>query len=208
MKEKLAGEVQRGGGEGRVVHIELGRGVVALLIAGMLLVAFLGYLAWGQERVTASAPQAPEAVAVPQIQFNGLRRFYRTSTAYTPTLASTACVTGYHFASIWELLDPSNLEYAAEELDAWSGPLYDMGEGPITGADDGPIMAYARTGYNADVSGVSGKANCNNWQSDDENHYGTMVGLTHEWGSAEDMFIWNVGVNTCNVRAGVWCVED
>ena len=35
-----------------------------------------------------------------------------------------------------------------------------------------------------------------------------MAGLTHEWGSAEDLFVWDIGLNPCSTKAGVWCVED
>jgi hypothetical protein len=190
-----------------VINIKLTRKLVAVLIAASLVVAFVGYLALGQRKVSAS-PAAPEAPEASTASSSGLRKFYRTKDAYTPTLASTACAPGYHFASIWELLDPSNLEYAGELPDAWVGPLYDMGEGPPTGSEGWPLQAYVRTGYNADVSGVRGQANCNGWTSDDPSDYGTMASLTHEWGSAEDLFVWDIGLNPCKTKAGVWCVED
>jgi hypothetical protein len=191
-----------------VVNVNITRGTVALLIAGMLLAALLGYLAWGQQRVSAATPQVPEAPAAPAAGSGGLRKYYRTDTAFSPTLASTACGTGYHFASIWELLDPSNLEYAGERPDAWGGPLYDMGEGPPTGAGGLPLQGYVRTGYGTDASGYPGQGNCDNWTSDNENHYGTVAGVSHEWGTAEDLFAWNIDVTPCNIRTGVWCVED
>ena len=190
-----------------VINIHLNRGVVAALIAVLLLVGFVGYLALGPGEASAS-PAAPEAPAAPATGSSGLRKFYRTSTAYTPTLATTACAPGYHFASIWELLDPSNLEYASEIPDAWSGSYYDMGEGPPTGAEGWPLQAYVRTGYSLDVSGVRGQANCDGWTSDDPGDHGTMASLTHQWGSAEDLFVWDIGLNTCNNRSGIWCVED
>lgn len=192
-----------------VININLTRGLVAVLIAALLVVAFVGYLALGQRRASAG-PAGPEAPAAPAASSSGLRKFYRTRDAYSPTVASTACGTGYHFASMWELLDPSNLEYAGEHPDAWGGPLYDMGEGPVTGADGLAIQAYVRTGYNVapDPLGYPGQANCNGWTSDDASDHGTVAGLTHQWGTAEDLFVWNVGVNTCNTRTGIWCVED
>jgi len=192
-----------------VININLTRGLVVVLIAVLLTVAFLGYLAWGQAQAVASAPQMPEAPAAPATGSSGLRKFYRTSTAYTPTLATTACAPGYHFASIWELLDPSNLEYTCDPLDAWCQSLYyDLGEGPPTGSEGWPLQAYVRTGYNADVSGVRGQANCDNWASDDPSDYGTLASLTHEWGVVEDLFVWDIGLNPCHTKAGVWCVED
>ena len=192
-----------------VISVNLTRGLVAVLIAALLVVAFVGYLALGQKRASAS-PAMPEAPQAPAAASSGLRKFYRTATAYSPTLASTACAPGYHFASIWELLDPSNLEYAGELDDAWGGPSYDMGEGPVTGTGGYALQGYVRTGYNAapDPVGYTGQANCNGWTSDSISDHGTVAGLTHQWGTAEDLFVWNVGVSTCNVRTGVWCVED
>jgi hypothetical protein len=178
---------------------------VTILTAVLLTAAGAGYLVWDKSTATAAGPQAAQVITASS---QSLRRFYRSATAYYPNEAPQACGQGYHFASMWELLDPSNLDYAGEHPDAWSGPLYDLGEGPVTGGDGYPLMAYVRTGYNADTSGNPGQANCNNWTSDAAEHYGTIVGLTMEWGVKEDLFVWDVAVNSCNIRTGVWCIED
>ena len=39
------------------------------------------------------------------------RKFYLTQTGFTGSQALTACANGYHMASLWEILDPSNLRY-------------------------------------------------------------------------------------------------
>jgi hypothetical protein len=83
-----------------VVNINLTRGLVALLTLALLTAAVLGYLAWGHERVTASSPQAPMA------ESTGMRKYYLTIAAYhgnEPTGAGV-CASGYHFASLWEIL--------------------------------------------------------------------------------------------------------
>jgi hypothetical protein len=187
-----------------VININLTRGLVALLIVGLLALAFVGYLALGQKRASASQAAAPAAPS------GGLRKYYRTATSYLPTEAITACATGYHFASLWELLDPSNLEYAGELPDA-SAIEDDMGEGPPTGGPY-PRHGWVRTGHNDDVSAVAGQANCNTWDSTSDTEYGTSAGLTLDWLSATsykaDISVWDVGILSCDTSYGVWCVED
>jgi hypothetical protein len=39
------------------------------------------------------------------------RVYYLTNTTHLPDSALTACAPGFHMASIWEILDPSNLNY-------------------------------------------------------------------------------------------------
>jgi hypothetical protein len=192
-----------------IININFTRGVVAVLVAGLLVVAFLGYLAWGQEKVSASAPQVPEAPAAPAVVSGGLRKFYRTFETFTPTMTSTACGSGYHFASLWELLDPSNLEYDGAHPDAEVGIGWDMGEGPFTGQGGLGKSGWIRTGHAADTSGVPGRANCGNWvTSDVSSHYGTTAGLSFDWGNVEELFVWDLTTSECDYRTGVWCVED
>jgi hypothetical protein len=204
-------EQEKKQGKTLIVNIHLTRGVVAVLIAGLSVVAFFGYLAWGQQQAEASAPQARQAPAAPAAASGGLRKYYRTADAYSPTLASTACGAGYHFASIWELLDTSNLEYAGEHPDA-SAIEDDMGEGPPTGGAGLPRHGWVRTGHNDDPSDKPGQANCEAWMSMNPAYYGTTAGLTPDWSSATtykaDISVWDVGVSTCNYSTGVWCVEN
>lgn len=117
-----------------VIDINLTRSVVALVIASLILVAAVGYLALGNQGASAAdLPVAAGAPAAPAASSNGLRRYYRTASTYTPSQAPTACAAGYHFASFWEILDPSNLEYANDHPDAYTLEA-DMGEGPPTGS--------------------------------------------------------------------------
>jgi hypothetical protein len=211
MEEKMLEQKEQG--KTLVINIRLTRGMAAVLIAALLVVVCVGYLALGQKEVSAG-PAVPEASEASMASSSGLRKFYRTMNSYTPTRASTACASGYHFASIWELLDPSNLEYAGEHPDAWVGIGWDMGEGPFTGSGTGAFAAgkhgWIRTGYDADAtSGVPGQANCNNWvTSQDPNDYGTTAGLSWKWGVAEDFSVWDLGTSECKYATGVWCVED
>ena len=42
------------------------------------------------------------------------RSFYLTKTTHTGAQALAACAEGYHMASLWEILNPSNLRYDTE----------------------------------------------------------------------------------------------
>jgi hypothetical protein len=195
-----------------VIDINLTRSVVTLAISGLILAAGLGFLALEARGVAASNASSVLEVpqAAPAVSSNGLRRYYRTADTYTPTFAINACATGYHFASLWEILDTSNLEYANEHIDALTPVDYDMGEGPPVGAGGLGLVGWIRTGYNKSTTGVEGQANCDAWTSVNPAHYGTQAGLSYEWGAGttEDIFVWNVMVGACDYSGGVWCVED
>jgi len=192
-----------------IIDIDLTRNVVVLIIAGLILAAVVGYLALGnQGAAAADLPAAAEAPAAPAASSNGMRRYYRTLNTYTSPQALTACATGYHFASLWELLDTSNLEYNNDHPDAYTLEA-DMGEGPPTGGGGFGRHGWIRTGYNSSSStGLAGQDNCNAWTSTNGSHYGTTVGLSYAWGSAEDIFVWEASVVGCDYSTGVWCVED
>jgi hypothetical protein len=91
-------------------------GLVALLTLALLVVALLGYLAWGRDEVAASGPQPPldQARNSPLAASAGLRGYYLTQGMYngadadgTDGNGAGVCAEGYHFASLWEILDPS-----------------------------------------------------------------------------------------------------
>ena len=97
-----------------VIDINLTRGLAIVLAAALLLAATLGILAWGQQEAVASSPQAPASSA-------GMRQYYLTKDLYegdeptgTDGNGAGVCAAGYHFASLWEILDTSNLKYNAD----------------------------------------------------------------------------------------------
>jgi hypothetical protein len=180
-----------------VISFRLTRGLVAVLIAALLAVAVLGYLTLGQKEVSASPA---EAALAPATGSSGLRQYYRTFEAYSPTQISLACSTGYHFASLWEILDTSNLAYNSVLGDYQA----DSGSGPLTSR-----RGWVRTGYNSDSSGFPGMSNCLAWTSDSFDQYGTSAELTDQWGDeTTDVGTWIVGNDRCDIRVPVWCVED
>jgi hypothetical protein len=183
-----------------VVNIHLTRGLIILLCAALLTVAWLGYLAWGQKEAAASGRQDAllSAPAGPLAATAGMRHYYLYSAALNATYALTACTSGYHMASLWEMLDTSHLQYNTALGD--SRP--DSGLGPPTG-----YSGWVRTGYGSNNGTTAGQANCNAWTSTSGN--GTVVSLPSDWTAApQDIHIWTVSTASCGNSADVWCVED
>ncbi len=175
-----------------VVNIHLTRGLAVLLCAALLTVAWLGSLAWGQKEAAASAPSAPLAATT------GMRHYYLYYAVETATQALTACASGYHMASLWEMLDTSHLQYNAA-LGVFNG---DSGSGPPT-----VWSGWVRTGFGSNNGTTAGQANCNAWTSTSGD--GTVVSLSPNWTTASpDIHIWTVSTSSCGDPASVWCVED
>jgi hypothetical protein len=133
----------------------------------------------------------------------GPRKFYLTKTTFAGNQTLTACATGYHMASLWEIFDPSNLKY-----DTTLGETSpDSGFGPTTVAG-----GWIRTGFANGVSGISGSVNCDAWTSDSDTNAGSVVGLNNDWAGVTPgvslVSPWRVGTLTCDATIRVWCVQD
>ncbi len=175
-----------------VISMELTRGLMVLLSLALLTVGFLATLAHGRRMALASAPAAPVAAA------DSVRHFYLTKGTYGGANALTACASGYHMASLWEILDPSNLTYHTD----LGQTRHDSGEGPTT------FRGWVRTGYMSNNSDIVGRANCDVWTNGMTGH-GTTAALPNSWNADwEDLHVWNTQVFACNDVNRVWCVED
>jgi hypothetical protein len=146
------------------------------------------------------------------------RKFYMTSSFPQGNAALTACVAGYHMASLQEILDPSNLEYA-HELGNIAHSLPDSGSGPPFST-----LAFVRTGVSDPSTGntVAGNANCNVWTSNSTNEFGTVIALKPTWTDApSNVSPWDAITKECDnlsdatppagttgARVHVWCVQD
>jgi hypothetical protein len=136
--------------------------------------------------------------------FAGKRKFYLTtgSPGFLGNQVLTACASGYHTAALWEILDPSNLEYDTKR----GVTTDDAGSGPPAGSDgDG----WIRTGNFSDTAGGPGRVNCAAWTSASGAHLGTIVRLQDTW--ATTMYPinpWVPGTKACSSPEGVWCVSD
>lgn len=130
------------------------------------------------------------------------RSFYVTQTTHNGGEALSACASGYHMASLWEIHDPSNLRYDTQ----LGRTKDDSGFGPPSGT-----VGWIHTGNDAGALPLTpGTANCNAWQSVSGNDHGTTVSLPAlQWlDSASVTVPWRPFTFPCNTNQPVWCVED
>jgi hypothetical protein len=144
----------------------------------------------------------------------GLRGYYLTQGTYNGADADGAdgngagvCAEGYHFASLWEILDPSNLKYNTD-----LGLVRDdSGQGPPTLPPTLPLVSgWVRTGFGRSGSTTPGVGNCDGWDSSSDSDWGTLARLPSDWTAGQDIHVWQVDTTTCNtdVSVRVWCVAD
>ena len=183
------------GGRVRIrIHCRRGSDLVVLLTLALLAAAVLGALLLSDGRASASPPGDPQQLAVSP------RRYYLTSSTTNGAGALTACATGYHMASLWEILDTTNLEYNSTL--GWTND--DSGSGPPTG-----YPGWVRTGYAGGSSITPGVGNCYAWTSSSSSYSGTSVQLPTVWTVAADQTApWDADYWSCNTSLWVWCVGD
>jgi hypothetical protein len=142
--------------------------------------------------------EEPTALLAP----GGGRHFYLTDASYAIDQALTACADGYHMASLWEILDVSNMTYDYDHPAAHVKD--DSGNGPPSG-----WYGWVRTGWFASTSATAGTGNCNNWTSTDSGDSTVAVRLATDWeGAPGDISTWDATSFTCNFNGPVWCVGD
>lgn len=128
------------------------------------------------------------------------RRYYLTIGVFDGSEAMSACASGYHMASMWEILDPSNLRYDTSL--GWT--QLDSGLGPPN-----LTAGWIRTGTPATFGGAGGES-CNGYSTTAGN--GTAVNLSRAWDAAAasdpDIPAWSAFVSSCSSDRRVWCVED
>jgi hypothetical protein len=129
------------------------------------------------------------------------RKFYLTNTAHDGNEVLTACVAGYHVASLWEIHNPTDLRYDHE----LGFTQADAGSGPPSGT-----AGWIRTGWNSDQGSFSGSSNCSAYTSDSPFGEGTAVSLQRIWRSdqAGQVSPWTASGLVCFETARVWCVQD
>lgn len=126
------------------------------------------------------------------------RRFYLTSSEYNGDLRNEqdACAAGFHHASIWEIWDPSSLQY-----DTQLGlTLPDSGEGPPT------EYGWIRTG--GDLSDPD-LGNCNAWGSDVSIFDGAVARPSRDLdASGPAIGAWQAVSSPCDQTQRLWCVQE
>jgi hypothetical protein len=133
---------------------------------------------------------------------SGGRHFYLTTQNYSPSAALTVCATGYHMASLWEILDVSSMTYDYDHPAAYTKA--DSGYGPPS-----YWYGWVRTGGDSSGSSTTGTGNCLTWTSTSGTDYGVAVRLSNTWETAPgDILAWDATPFTCNMSGPVWCVGD
>jgi hypothetical protein len=131
------------------------------------------------------------------------RKFYVTKNSISDgSHALQACAPGFHMASIWEILEVSNLRYDR----ALGFTTADSGFGPPSG-----VFGWVRTGWTPDVASTPGIGNCDAWRSNNPAHHGTLIELPNDWENISlgiEIGSWHAGPSTCDFETRVWCVQN
>ena len=191
----------------QVINITI-HGWILALVGLAILLAIIAFSADAARGAVLPEPAGESAVSVPGSEVIAAssgtgRRFYVTFSRYNSNQVLTACSSGYHFASLWELYDVSNLVYSYDHPDAAGWSSGDQGFGPPA-----QWNGWIRTGYISSIENVPGKANCANWTSTTSGQYGSIIRLQNIWNTPTNMGSWLVDVQACNYDLYVWCVED
>jgi hypothetical protein len=142
------------------------------------------------------------ASAQPASAAAGQRTFYVTKDGYTGSEALSACAKGYHMASIFEILNVSNLRYIKDK--GFGFISQDSGEGPPA-----EVAGWVRTGGSKSGAGSAGTGNCEAWTSDSTGDVGTAAGLPSQWEApAVAISPWIAVPINCSSPTQVWCVQD
>ena len=186
-------EVQTAPEKTIVIDIKLTRGLVVTLSCVLVLLVLVTFVTLAGDNASASEREAAQAASA------GMRQFYLTSENFDGDQVLNACAAGYHMASLWEITDPSNLNYntalGRTRPDSGQGPPFEWG--------------WVRTGYESYSSAINGRANCDSWTDDYDLDFGTMASLPSDWAGGEDHIgVWTTLVLPCDIPVAVWCIED
>ena len=163
---------------------------------------FLGLLLSGSVWTSRSTAQIDASPSPSYFPTASGRHFYLTNASFTTDQVLTACAAGYHAASLWEILDVSNLTYDYNHPAAYNKA--DSGYGPPSG-----WYGWVRTGYDSSGSPTTGSGNCNTWSTTSSGVSGVSVRLSNSWEAAPgDISTWDATSFTCNFSGPVWCVGN
>jgi hypothetical protein len=141
-----------------------------------------------------------------------MRKYYMTSATPAGNAVLTACIAGYHTASLAEIFNTSVLQYATDLGVGVAHTLPDSGSGPPFSS-----LAFIRVGVTGSNNAVAGNANCisggNPWSTNSAAVNGTAIALKPTWNDAPtNVSPWDATVRPCsnNVApvAHVWCVQN
>ncbi len=135
------------------------------------------------------------------------KMYYLTASSFTGDAANTACDSGFHMASISEIEDPGNLQYATRSTPADDAPAYDQGFGPPSDQ-----MAWVHTGSFPPIGFTDNRDLC-------QSSSGPQSGITMSRRTLWDLPYsqlhpshprswWYTALAPCSQPEPVWCVED
>jgi hypothetical protein len=144
----------------------------------------------------------------------GPGQYFLTDAVVVASDAPSSCGTGFHMASLYEILDPTPLSYAGSNLLAYQPPApADLGSGPPS-----QVHGWVHTGYTASsvITSTPGQANCNGYTDGSSNNSGTRVRLKSNWEFFQGGDIiysvapwWDTDSQLCSdLTTHVWCVQD
>jgi hypothetical protein len=177
---------------------------VAMLLAVILLGVGIGML------ISPTTTRGKSVLAQSQTAWTA-RTFYLSKATVQGNAPLSACSSGYHMASLWEIYNVSGLRY-----DTSLGLTQDdSGNGPPAGAGV-TVSGWIRTGNLASSLGPAGASNCMNWKSNSSHDTGSAVYLNPQWSQPsawQNIVIWSwMGTQTtgwsCSEKQRVWCVQD
>jgi len=142
------------------------------------------------------------------------KQYFLTDAIVVGSDAPKSCGTGFHMASLYEILDPTQLSYAGANLLAYQPPAAsDLGAGPPS-----QVHGWVHTGYTASTSSTStpGQANCNGYTDGSSDNAGTRVRLNSTWEriqGGDTVYSvtpwWDTDAQLCSdATTRVWCVAD
>ena len=129
------------------------------------------------------------------------RQFYLTSATTHGASAPFLCASGYHLASIWEILDPTTLRYNT----TLGLTRADSGSGPPTG-----FPGWVRTGFDAfsTTGNPAGSVNCLGYTSTAGNGTTAQLPVTTWSSTGSRIAPWEVFSPPCNSNQRAWCVQN
>lgn len=135
------------------------------------------------------------------------KQYYLSTDRVTGGEVGRVCRRGFHMASLWEILDTSNLKYATQ----LGVHILDQGSGPPSGSGGWIRTGWTTTSGSLEGSDVPGQAHCFLWTSSSDSYSGTIVWLTNDWTKnwkSRSIEPWQAGAVSCDNKENVWCAED
>jgi hypothetical protein len=133
--------------------------------------------------------------------------YYLTATSFTGGGAITACDSGFHMASLSEIRDPSNLQYAIVSI-----PAYEARRSTVESTHKRNDFGWIRTGE-APLWGYPD--NCGFWMSSSDRQSGSTMARYSSRGSVrpepsatDPITSWHKTLTSCALPEHVWCMED